>query len=124
MQKHIIPVLTSFSGVIIAIMIGVIIAYNTNIIPTLEEELAKEKESSDRKDQNIARLQEEVDFAQAKQFEAEDKLKIKLAEEEAAALERARQAQLARIAAEEAAAEAARIAAKEASEASKKTRAS
>lgn len=126
MQKHIISVLASFSGVTMAILLGIIIAYNTNVIPSLERELDQERESAKIKSQSLENLQNEMEVAQEGRLEAERRLAEKLAEEEVLALEKARQEQEARIAAEKAAAEEARIAAEKAAtkNASKKSKAS
>jgi len=129
MQKHIMPVLSSFFGVIIFILLGTNIAYRTNTIPTLKDEFQKEKEISQRREEDkndyITNLQKELDIAIEKQYKAEEKLKEKLAIEERIAQEKARKEQEARIAAEQAvAAETARIAAEKEKSSSKKSKAS
>lgn len=130
MQKHLLTVVLSFSAVMIAILLGANIAYRTNTIPALRADFARERDDmhdqQQAQEQYIATLQDELTVARDKQHEAEQKLSVKLAEEERIAQEQAQRAQAARIAAQQAAAaEAARLAAAEKkAKASKKSRAS
>ena len=86
MQKNIISVLLSFFSVIFIILIGTTISYRKNVIPELENKFKKEREEINR---NFGIFEKELDFALKKQSEAEEKLKVKLAEEERIALEKA-----------------------------------
>lgn len=129
MQKHIISVLLSFFGVIAVILLGTNIAYRTNVLPAMESDLRKEQEKAYRReqemDEQIENLQKELGIATNKQYEAEERLKEKLAIEERIAQEKARQEQAARIAAQQKAAEKARLAAEaDAKSSSKKSKAS
>jgi cell division protein FtsN len=129
MQKHIIPVLASFFSVIVIILLGMNIAYRTNVIPQIEADHNKKREELHQqvmeKETYISTLENELNIARERQIEAEKDLAEKLAEEERIALEKAQKEQEARIAAEQAAAaEAARIAAEQAKSSSKESKAS
>ena len=125
MQKHIISVFLSFSGVIFVIMAGTNIAYRTNIIPEIERNFQEENQVLNQTindlDTTIARLEQEVKIARQQKQLAEAKLKEKLVEEERIALERAKIAANAKAAE---AAKAARLAATKKAKSSKKSKAS
>ncbi len=129
MQKHIVPVLLSFFGVAIIVMLGTDIAYRKNVLSDLKIEFQKEQEQKNNtlqeKDTRIIKLEENLTIAVQKQTEAESKLKEKLDEEERIKLEKEQKEKAAQIAAEEKAAAEARVAAEvTAAEASKKSKAS
>ena len=129
MQKNLIYVLISFLSVALIISIGTNIAYRTNVITDLKNDFQKNAEEHQQKinekDDNIARLEKELNISLQKQTEAETSLKEKLAEEERILLEKERKKQEDRIVAEKKVAEAARIAAEDAAKNdSKKSKAS
>ncbi len=103
MQKYIISVLLSFSGVIFTIMAGINIAYRTNVIPKIERDFQEENQTLEQTitnfDDTIAKLNGEIEIARQQQQFAEARLKEKLAEEERIALEKAQALERARIAA-------------------------
>ena len=109
MQKNIINVFLSFSGVIFFVLSGTIIAYRTNIIPDMEDKFEKalEKAIREKNEQTLyaQTLAEELEIAKQNQQKAESRLKEKLAQEERLALEKARKEQEARLAAQKAAAQ-------------------
>ncbi len=133
MQKNIITILSSFSGVIIVILLGTTIAYRTNTIPELKQNIEDERkykeEAIQEKNNRIKQLEGELSNTQKARQEAEDRLQVKLDEEEKIAREKAKKIEAAKIATEKKAlaeAEAARKVAEEKAKkkASKKSKAS
>ena len=129
MQKNIVPVLLSFFGVAIIVMLGTDIAYRKNVLSDLKTDFKKEQEQKSNtlqeKNAHILKLEEDLTIAIQKQTDAENKLKEKLAEEERIQLEKEQKEKAAQVAADKKAAEKARIAAEAAAkEASKKSKAS
>lgn len=117
MEKSLLRVLASFSGVALVILLGATIALRTNTIPAIREENAAIQKSLEEQNaayaQYISTLEEELEVAQQKQREAEEALSQKLQAEERMRIEQARREQAARLAAQQ---EAARQAAQEAAE--------
>lgn len=100
MQKHIITVLLSFSSVLFVVLSGTIMAYQTNIIPDVEDKFQKAIREKDTISAYVTQLEEELALAKEKQLEMENKLREKLANEERRVLEKNQEEQNARIAAE------------------------
>jgi len=136
MHKNLIYVLVSFLSVALIISIGINIAYRTSIITNLKSDFQKKEDDEAQKmilkNEQITKLNEELEIARKKQVDAENKLKEKLAEEERIRLEEEQRIKDAQIAAEkkaleQKAAEEARLAAEAAAKkkkSSKKSKAS
>lgn len=115
MQKNIFNVLISFLGVACVVLGGAVLGYRLDTIPELKQSLRQERlQAEKRKEEETAyiqNLEQDLELAKERQYEAENLLAEKLAEEERIRLEEERKAEEARLAAERKAAAEARAAA-------------